>query len=69
MFLVGALQVICATPVILYCSSPSIQICVLVLVMPAVGDWIVSFLGWADWVSWLAVLPGLRWGVAVRVVR
>ena len=60
MFLVGVLQVVCATPVILYCSSPSIQFGVLVLVMSAVGGWIVSFLGWADWVSWLAVLPGLR---------
>ena len=56
MFLVGALQVICATPVILYCSSPSIQFGVLVLVMSAVGGWIVSFLGWADWASWLVTL-------------
>jgi hypothetical protein len=58
-FLVGMLQVVCATPVILYCSSPSIQFGVLVLVMSAVSGWIVSFLGWADCVSWLAVLPGL----------
>ena len=69
MFLVGVLQVVCATPVILYCSSPSIRFDVLVLVMSAVGGWIVSFLGWADWVRWLAGLSGLREGVAVRVVR
>ena len=69
MFLVGVLQVVCVTPVILYCSSPSIQIDVLVLVVSAVGGWIVSFLSWADWVRWLAVVPGLGSGVVAGVVR
>ena len=56
LFLVGMLQVVDATPVILYCSSPSIPIVVLVLVLSAVGGRIVSFLGWADWASWLVTL-------------